>query len=270
VLGALFALDRVTPDALARLAVLVAASCCLVAHVFSLNDWAGIAADGNDPHKAGTVFLTRGVSRQSIGILSLLLLGASLVLFALLDARTLAIGATIAALGIVYSHPAVDAKGTPLLASAPHVLGGVLHFLLGYSLFGPIDGRVVLIAIYFALTFTAGHLNLEVRDYEGDCLNGIRTSAVRFGRVPVFLASVAIFTAAYAYLGVLAARGLVPAAQATALLLYPVQAAWSVAALRAGLTFEAMSRLQARYRLLFAVIGILMLATLLARSQCPW
>ena len=265
VLGALFALDRFTADAIPRLGVFVVASCLLVAHVFSLNDWAGIAADGNDPNKAEKVFLTLGVTRRSIGVLSLLLLGASLLLFAVLDWRTLLLAVAIAALGVVYSHPAMDAKGTPLVSSVPHALGGVLHFLLGYSLFGPIDARGALIALYFALTFTAGHLNQEVRDYDGDRLNGIRTSAVRFGQTPVFVASVLIFTLAYAHLGLLAATGLVPAAQAVVLLLYPLHAAWSVAALRAGLTFAAVSRLQARYRTLYALIGLVMLATLLAR-----
>lgn len=264
-LGALSALDRFALDAIPRLGIFFAASCLLVAHVFSLNDWAGIGADSNDPNKAERVFLTLGVTRRSIGFLSLLLLGASLVLFAVLDARTLVLAVAIAALGVAYSHPAMNAKGTPLLSSAPHVVGGVLHFLLGYSLFGPIDGRGALIALYFALTFTAGHLNQEVRDYDGDCLNGIRTSAVRFGRAPVFRASVLIFTLAYAHLGLLAATGLVPAAQAAVLLLYPLHAAWSVSALRAGLTFAAVSRLQAQYRKLYAVIGLVMLATLLAR-----
>jgi 4-hydroxybenzoate polyprenyltransferase len=265
VFGALYALDGFGLDAVPRLAVFTIGGVLLVAHVFSLNDWAGVHADGNDPNKAGKVFLTLGISRRSFGIFSLALLGASLLLFATLGGTTLALAAAVAALGVVYSHPALDAKGRPVVSSIPHVLGGLLHFLLGYSLFAPIDARGGLIALYFALTFTAGHLNQEVRDHDGDRLNGIRTNAVRFGRRAAFVASFAVFTLTYAHLGVLALTGMVPAAQAALLLLYPLHAAWSLAALRSGLTFEAVTRLQGRYRRLYAFIGLIILVTLLAR-----
>jgi len=263
--GAFYALDHLGVDAVSRLAVFVVASALLVAHIFSLNDWAGVGADGNDPNKVANVFLNRGITPRSIGILSVTLLGTSLPLFALLGWRTLVLAVGIAALGLVYSHPALDAKGTPLVSSVPHVLGGLLHFLLGYSLFGPVDGRGVLIAVYFTLTFAAGHLNQEVRDYDGDRLNGIRTNAVRFGRTPVFVASLVVFTFAYAHLGFLAVSGRVPAAQAVVLLLYPVHMFWSLRALRSGLTFEAVTRLRDRYRALYALIGLIVLATLLFR-----
>jgi 4-hydroxybenzoate polyprenyltransferase len=265
ILGALYALDRFTVDAIPRLLLFGVASCLLVAHVFSFNDWAGIAADGNDPNKAGNNLLALGVSPRSIALLSLVLLGASLLLFAVLGGPTLLLATAIAALGVVYSHPAIDAKGTPLVSSIPHVLGGLLHFSLGYSLFGAVDARALLIALYFALTFTAGHLNQEVRDHDGDRRNDIRTNAVRFGRTPVFVASVLIFTLAYAHLGFLAATGRVPGVLAVVLLLYPLHAAWSWRALRAGLTFSELSRLSSRYRGLYAVIGLIMLAALLAR-----
>jgi 4-hydroxybenzoate polyprenyltransferase len=263
VFGTLYALPDVTVDVALRLGVFLFASCLLVAHVFSLNDWAGIAADGRDPNKAATVFVTRGVTRRSIGIMSLVLLAASLGVFATLGGTTLMLALAIAALGVAYSHPALNAKGIPVASSMPHVLGGLLHFLLGYSLFQAPDARGVLIAVYFALTFAAGHLNQEVRDHEGDRLNGIRTNAVRFGPRQVFLASFLVFTLAYAHLAVLAATGWVPAGQALVVLLYPLHAAWSLAAWRSGLTFAAVSRLSSRYRRLYAVIGLVILSTLL-------
>jgi 4-hydroxybenzoate polyprenyltransferase len=265
VLGALYALDGLSLPALPRLAVFVVASCMLVAHIFSLNDWAGIAADGNDPNKTEGTFLNRGVSARALLVLSLGLMLGSLVIFAALDARIALVALAIAALSGVYSHPAFDAKGTPIVSSVPHVLGGVLHFLLGYSLFSPIDTRGALIALYFALTFTAGHLNQEVRDYEGDRRNGIRTNAVRFGPHRVFIASFVVFTLAYAHLGVLAATGVVPASQEVVLLLYPLHAFWSLRTLRSGLSFDSVTRLQTRYRLIYGLIGLIMLVTLVAR-----
>lgn len=264
-LGALYALNGLSLEAMPRLLVFFAASCLLVAHIFSLNDWAGAAADGNDPNKAARIrtFSNRGISPRGLGLLSLGLLGVSLVLFDTLDRRTLLLATAIAALGALYSHPAVHAKGMPLVSSVPHVLGGVLHFLLGYSLFAPIDGRSALIALYFALTFTAGHLNQEVRDHDGDRANGIRTNAVRFGPTRTFAASFLVFTLAYAQLAFLALTGRVPAIQAGALLVYPLHAYWSLSTLRSGLTFASVTRLQKQYRLLYGVIGLFLLVTLL-------
>lgn len=73
------------------------------------------------------------------------------------------------------------------------------------------DGRGILIALFFALTFTAGHLNQEVRDHEGDRATGHRTNAVAFGPVSAFIAGLGVFTLAYADLSLLAWMGLVPA-----------------------------------------------------------
>jgi 4-hydroxybenzoate polyprenyltransferase len=253
-------------ETVVRGAVFTLASMLLVAHIFSLNDWAGIALDANDPNKSADVFVTRGIARRDVGLLSLGLLLVSLGLFALLAHRTLVIGAAIALLGAIYSLPALNAKGIPIVSSMPHLIGGALHFLLGYSLFEPIDGRAILIGLFFALTFTAGHLNQEVRDYEGDRLNGIRTNAVAFGKAAAFGAGGLLFTLAYADLFFLAYTGLVPRALAVLpLVLYPLHVVWMITTWRAGLSFGNVNRFQNRYRMLYAVIGLAMLATLFIR-----
>ena len=61
-------------------------------------------------------------------------------------------------LSTLYSLPWFDWKGRPLLSSAAHLIGGVLHFLLGYSLGGRLDGRGLVIAVFFALIFAAPDL----------------------------------------------------------------------------------------------------------------
>jgi 4-hydroxybenzoate polyprenyltransferase len=265
-LGAAFGLEEVTAVAAARLAVFTLASVLLVAHVFSLNDWAGAHSDALDPKKSADAFLAKGLSRRGMGYLSTGLLAASLFLFASLRAQTFLLAAAIAVLGAIYSLPAVNAKGTPVFSSVPHLVGGTLHFLLGYSLFASVDSRGVLLALYFALTFTAGHLNQEVRDHDGDRMNGIQTNAVSFGKRAAFLAGLAIFTLAYADLVLLARMGLVAAPLGwLAAALYPAHASWSLATLRSGLTFESVSRLQTRYRLLYGIIGLAMVVVLLAR-----
>jgi len=262
-LGAAFAMREATAGSIAALAVLAAANGCLVGHIFVLNDWAGMSTDLKDPHRQASVFAARGIGRREVGWLWLVLLVASLALFGWLGPRPLALALAIVGLSALYSAPAYHAKGIPLLNSSLHLAGGVLHFLLGYSLFSAIDGRGLEIAGFFALVFVAGHLTQEVRDHEGDRINGIKTNAVIFGKTSTFAAGLAVFTFAYAYLAVLAARAVVPRALLALAILYPLHLYWSLAALRSGLTFASIRRLQARYRALYTIIGIAMLAALL-------
>ena len=266
-LGAAFAVRGITLESVVSGGLFAVASVLLVAHIFSFNDWAGIALDSNDPNKSADVFVTRGVSRRGVAALSLGLLAASMLLLALLPRQTLLLGVVIAVLGGLYSHPSFNAKGTPVASSLPHLVGGVLHFLLGYSVFADIDRRGILIALFFALTFTAGHLNQEVRDHDGDRLNGIRTNAVAFGKHAAFAAGFVLFTLAYADLVLLASLRLVSAALgALPILLYPLHVLWSVRTLRDGLSFGSITRFQRRYRVLYAVIGVAMVTTLFLPS----
>jgi 4-hydroxybenzoate polyprenyltransferase len=262
-LGAAFALGRLSVAKAVALAVFAAASCCLVAHIYVLNDWSGMSADLRDPNRTAGVFATRGIGRREIGYLWMALLVLSLLLLSPFGPRTLAIALAIAALSALYSLPAYHVKGIPLLNSALHLTGGVLHFLLGYSLFRAIDGRGLEIACFFALVFVAGHLMQEVRDHEGDLSNGIRTNAVAFGKARSFGAGLAIFTLADILLIVLAVRGTVPRALVLAAGLYPLHLYWSLRTLGAGLTFESIRLLQTRYRALYAVLGVVMMAALL-------
>jgi 4-hydroxybenzoate polyprenyltransferase len=118
------------------------------------------------------------------------------------------------------------------------------------------------VATFFALTFAAGHLTQEVRDHQGDVLNTIRTNAVIFGPRRTFLASLALFTLAYALLLLLALQGILPRPLAALVVLYPLHLGWSLKTLAEGLTFESIRRLQARYRRLYAIIGLAMVVAL--------
>jgi 4-hydroxybenzoate polyprenyltransferase len=260
-LGAAFAIGRFTPEKAAALGVLAAANFLLIVHVFLVNDWAGMTADLRDPHRAVRPFASM-VGWRVVANLGIALLLSSLLLFALLEVRTLLIALAIALLSALYSLPHPSGKGIPLVSSAVHLSGGILHFLLGYSVFSPMDSRGLSIAIFFGLTLTAGHWNHEARDLDADRLNRIRTNAVAFGREKVFLASATLFAVAYAYLTVLAERGLVPRPLRFVGLLYPLQFYASWTTLRAGLSFSSIRRLQIWYRALFAVIGLGILAAL--------
>lgn len=267
-LGAAFAIHHPGVRDLAPLAILIVANVFLVTHIFMLNDWSGLTTDLADPNKATRVFTARGVGRREMSGLMAGGLVVSLLLFSRLGAMTLALSLAIATLSALYSLPRFNWKGRPLLNSVAHLAGGTLHFLLGYSIGSVIDRRGFAIAIFFALIFAAGHLTQEIRDHQSDAMNSIRTNAVVFGQRRTFAASIGLFTAAQIILLVLALQGILPRALAALVALYAVQLFWSLETLVQGLTYESVCQLQVRYRVLYAFIGVVMVAALYAqRSQ---
>lgn len=246
-----------------RLGLLLLGSLALTAHVFVFNDWAGYSSDIRDPRRAALIFARQGISRRQVACVAIALLIFANVAFAAVGRTAILLGAAIAALSLLYSCSLSFGKRTPIMGSLNHLLGGALHFLLGYTLSHALDTSGLVISLFFGLVFAGGHLNQEVRDYEGDLLNGIRTSAVVFGCRRTFLASLCMFTAAYAILVGLAALGRMPRLLLWSPIVWLLHVAWSLRALQRGLGFETALWMQRRYRLLFALIG---LAIILARA----
>jgi 4-hydroxybenzoate polyprenyltransferase len=261
-IGTMFSIGSLAADKMLMLAVFAVGSCSLVAHVYVLNDWSGIDGDLRDPNRAARTFIAKGVSRTEFGLLAIALLAFSLLLFALFGRIPFALALTIAGLSALYSAPVFSMKGLPLLNSLLHFVGGAVHFLLGYAAFAAVDARGLAVSCFFGLVFTAGHLTHEARDCEADELNVIRTNAVAFGRTRSFFASLALFTAAYALLVGLAAWGTLPRMLMLAAVLYLAHFLAALRAMRAGLGFESLRRLQRCYRMLFALIGVMMVTAM--------
>jgi len=261
--GALCSIGALTSAKMVVAAQMLAASCCLVAHVFAFNDWSGLAGDLRDPHRAPRTFVARGASRDDMLALSLALGVVCIVLLAPLGLRFVALAMGVIACSALYSAPHVHFKGVPIVNSLLHIVGGVLHFLMGYGLYAALDARGLMVGAFFALTFAAGHLTHEARDWEGDRINGIGTNAVRFGRRACVVASLILFAAAYALLTGLAFSGALPRSVAWSAAFFPAQLFWTYRTLSAGLTFDALGRLQMCYRMIFLVIGAIIVAALL-------
>jgi 4-hydroxybenzoate polyprenyltransferase len=257
-MGAAFSIGVITHANLQTLGIFLIGSILLVAHVFTLNDWADIAHGLKAPDPL--------VSSLRWFWFSIFLLIAGLLVFGLISSRVVILGAIVAALGFFYSHPKLNFKGTPVASSFPHLVGGLFHFLLGYAVFSAIDSRGVLIALFFALTFTAGHLNHEVRDFELDSKTNARTNAVAFGKRATFIAGLIVFTLAYLCLFLLGCFQFVPRPLAfIAVGFYVLHLFWSLRALRNQLESPIVDRFQFEYRALYAVIGIAMVASLFYR-----
>src|SRR6185503_18187331 len=95
-----------------------------------------------------------------------------------------------------------------------------------------------------------------------DVRSEIRTNAVIFGERRMFVASLVLFTLAHGLLCYLALRGILPRPLATLVVLYPLHLYWSLKTLADGLNHESLCRLQARYRAIYAIIGLAMLVNL--------
>lgn len=261
VIGACFAMSGFGAATLLTAAALIAGNLLLVAHVFVLNDWSGGHTDLHDPTRAQGTYLAKGENAERMRFLAWALLALALLVFALIGKSSFAIAVLIAMLSAVYSLPGLNGKGVPLLNSLLHVLGGTLHFLLGYAALSPVSPRSVVIGCYFGLVFAAGHLIHETRDHDADQRNNIRTNAVAFGQRASFAAGTLLFSLAYITLTVMAWRGLVPSILFLAIGLCAIHlcAAWRT--LHAGLTYANVRWLQTIYRNIHIVIGLIMLTT---------
>lgn len=256
-MGLAFSMDAITTANIETVSVFVIGSILLVAHVFTLNDWADIAHGLKTPDPL--------VSSRRLFWFSIFLLIAALLVFTLIGSRVVLLGVVVAVLGFFYSHPKLNFKGTPVASSLPHLIGGLFHFLLGYSVFSAIDQRGVLVALFFALTFAAGHLNHEVRDFELDSKTNARTNAVAFGKQRTFVAGLVLFTCGYLCLFLLGLFRLIPQPLSfVAALFYLLHLFWSVRVLRSQFRSEILERFQIQYRALYALIGLSMLGFLFA------
>ncbi|VTU02613.1 hypothetical protein : 4-hydroxybenzoate octaprenyltransferase OS=Pyrococcus yayanosii (strain CH1 / JCM 16557) GN=PYCH_08800 PE=4 SV=1: UbiA [Gemmataceae bacterium] len=255
-IGLVLAPGTPSPTPWATYTLFLVASVLLVAHIWTLNDWADADLDAQDGNKSSQSFLRKGLTRSKVGGLSATLLLLGLALFSQLSTRTLGVALGITVLGVVYSVPGIRAKGIAVLSSAVHLAGGALHFLLGYTLFAPPDHHAIPLALFFALTFTAGHCVQEVQDQETDRSAGVRTNSVVFGKRPMFCIGVVLFSASYidliflcsckistGYFGLL----LVPL-----LLLHLI---YAHQALSVGLSFTDVYRFRKRYRAILATAG---------------
>ena len=267
-LGVLFAIPDGGALHLARGALVMGGIFALYLHVYLFNAWAGYPHDRVDPKKRDLVTVSGAVSMDRLLILSWASFAvAAMILFAM-SAHLGAIALVVAGLWCAYAHPRFGLKQIAIVPTGLHLVHGVATNVLAQGAFsgnswsGMREGA--LIGVYFGLVLAGGHLMHELVDRDADRDAGFRTSAIRFGVVSVFRASLLLFTASTAWFCFLAQRGLVPAAAPLSLLLiYPFHVVAVVAAARDGLGVEALLRLRDRYRVLYSLAGVGIVVTTL-------
>ena len=240
-----------------RGAYVVAATFALALHVYLFNAWAGQPFDRHDRHKKHWHTVDGTLSREPVLVLSVVSLVVSATTFLAISWLPFLCCVAIALLWMAYAHPSVALKRITLVPTLIHLVAGVLTALLAQGSFGRFDSAGVLIGAYFGLVLAGGHLVHELLDLDADRDSGFRTSAIRFGRGPVFLVSALLFTASTVLFGGLTWVGAVPlGALGGPLFVYPFYLYWWVGAYRAGLTHEAVYRFRSRYRAAYIVAGI--------------
>ncbi len=162
----------------------------------------GLAGMDDDSHNARLSDLK---NRKKSFIATLVVaLSASLVFFFMIRFE-LAVFAVISfLLWCVYSFPKKGFKYRPVLGTLIHFAGQIIHFLMGCAVLKPLDTGCFAASVYFAILFSAGHINHELIDHDADEKAGIRTGAVCFGVKKWEKVSFFLFATAAVYIIMLA------------------------------------------------------------------
>jgi 4-hydroxybenzoate polyprenyltransferase and related prenyltransferases len=170
----------------------------LFTSIYAFNGLAGIETDFHNSRlsdlkgKKTSFIITLAVS-----------LALSFILFFLIKPALALFAALSFLLWCVYSFPKKGFKYRPVLGTLIHFAGQIIHFLMGYAVLAPIDEGSAAVAVYFALLFSAGHINHELIDHDADDKAGIRTGAVCFGVQTWEKVSFALFLLAALYISAL-------------------------------------------------------------------
>ena len=161
----------------------------------------GLAGTEDDKHNSRLADLAG--KRRSFIVTIAVSLVISIVLFLLIKPVLAAFSVVSFLLWCVYSFPKKGFKYRPLLGTLIHFIGQIIHFLMGYAVLAPVDEKSAAASVYFALLFSAGHINHELIDHDADEKSGIRTGAVCFGVSAWEKISLALFTLAACYISAL-------------------------------------------------------------------
>jgi len=230
--------------------------------IFILNDITDLKHDTLSTDKAQRFrYLTNIGVRKLIAIVSFNCAGGMLLIIIANYVSAWYAGGILLA-GLTYSLGPFRSKEIPIASSLTHLIGGVLHFLVGFSLGDSPAVNGILIGIFFGGIFMAGHFIQEIRDFDLDMKSGVRTNAVYFGRQKTFFISLILFLFFPIYSALLVYIGIPPASLNMALITIPIVLLSARFPLRDDLSRSSILGFQKAYRITFAALGAYWVAVL--------
>lgn len=252
-IGLFFAFESPSQLLSRPVALFVLAVFFLFTAIYAFNGLAGIGEDAENDR------LSDLKNRKSTFVATLAVsLSLSLVLFFMIKSALAFFAVVSFLLWCVYSFPKKGFKYRPVLGTLIHFFGQIIHFLMGYAVIKPVDTAGIAASVYFALLFSAGHINHELIDREADEKTGIMTGAVYFGAKKWEIVSFSLFFAAalYIFAASMAVSGMI-------VYTYPFVAAGLIHTVYKLISFRKPPK-QAKflaersfYRILYFVAGIL-------------
>ena len=225
----------------------------LIAHVYTFNDWAGYNTEVACQQD------TRLINPKLTLFLSVVFAVLSVLLYLKISLSNFFIAGALIGLSFLYSDPHLKFKSVPVVSSLIHILGGTLLFLSGYFVFDSFSVKGLLLGFYFALVFCGGHLTHEIIHFSNDLVSGLKTNAIKFGKVKSFMASFIIFSLSSVYLVILITRGLFPFSLIYVIaLVYILYVYLFLLTFRKGLNWQALIMFRRGYRILYVGLGIYM------------
>lgn len=263
-LGVLLTIPDLTLSSIGRAAYVLTGILALAIHIYLYNAWAGLVYDQADPRRKVDPLLRGQLKPAKALAASLVSLSISLAIFLSLSVGLFLIALAKAALWFLYAHPRIALKRIPVVPTLLHVAGGTLAVYLACTAMEGLSLERIWVSFYFGLVLGAGHLNHELLDCEVDRLGNFKTSPIRFGKKPVFIASFIFFTFSTAYFCGLTAAGVLSGSLVLGLVaVYPLYAMFVFRAYKAGISADAIQRLRSQYRALYVAAGVYMTLILL-------
>ena len=176
-IGAIFSIDKLSIAHLFDLGIIATLAFLLNSSLYALNAFTGKAEDKHNVRLKKLTKIPRSFYLKYF--LSSLLI--TLIASCFFDVQFLWGIITLFILGFVYSMPILKLKNGPIGGTIVHFLYQVIAFNSAYAVFNSTSWTSLLISIYFALLFSAGHLHHQAIDYEADKLANLRTGAVKWG-----------------------------------------------------------------------------------------
>jgi 4-hydroxybenzoate polyprenyltransferase len=191
-IGVLFAFPEMETVTFLKLSLLYALCLFLGLAIYSTNSYFGYKTDLSNDRLA----IIHSSSKINLGIYAFLftIMTVALLYFFSWEIRFTAISMVI--IWGIYAWPRIGLKSIPVVGLVVAFVAQLAHFHLGYLMFENLSSDSMLIAIYFALLFTAGHALHEVIDFEADRKVQLNTSAVYFGKDKLENLSIIIFALA--------------------------------------------------------------------------